>query len=138
MIVTTLALVVFCSSIVAFFSQEFSKMFKKIFAIPGVLLLAPLALASWLIEIYEDWGAWLLLWIQAGLHQFLHKLSVLVPFESHSLSFFRIVYLFLIASLPVWISRLMALRKGYRAPQTSTYWVGLILWIIAAILLTVA
>ena len=132
-----LALIVFFTSIVAFFAQEFGRMFKKIFAIPGVLLLAPLAVASWLIEVYEDWGIWLLSMFQAEIHQFIHKLSTFVPFETGSISFVRIIYLLLIASIPVWVSRLIALRKGRCPPQSFTYWLGLVLWIIAVILLTV-
>lgn len=135
--VVTIALVVFLSSIVAFFAEEFGRMFKKIFAIPGAKLLLPLAFASWLIEVYEDWGLWLLVWFQALLNQALHKLSTFMPFERGSISLIQIIYLFLIGSLPIWIFRYRAIRKGSRKPQPFSYWLGLILWISATIMLVV-
>ncbi len=134
----TLAVTVFFGAILVFFSQEFVRLFKKIFSIPGVKLLLPLALASWLIEAYEDWGRWLLLRFQAASHQALHQLATLVPFEAGVISFMRIVYLFLLAGLPLWIYRLRAKQKGQPRSQFITDRLSLALWIVAAILLTVA
>ena len=134
----TLAIVVFCASIAAFFAQEFGRMFKKFFAIPGTKLLVPLVIASWIIEIYEEWGLWLLLRIQAWLHQFVHKLHALIPFEQGSLPFTKIVYLFFIASLPLLIAQLASIKKWRRKRVPHTYWLGLVLWVIAAILLTLS
>jgi len=134
----TIAVIVFCASIAAFFAQEFGRMFKKFFSIPGFKLLIPLIIASWLIEMYEEWGLWLLLRIQAWLHQFVHQLHRLVPFEQGSLPLTKIIYLFLVASLPIWIFRLATFRNWSRKHTPHTYWVGLVLWIIAAILLTLS
>ncbi len=136
--IVTLAIVVFCTSIAAFFAQEFGRVFKKMFAIPGVKLVVPLVMASWCIEIYEEWGLWLLLRIQGWLHQFVHQLHALIPFEQGSLPFTKIVYLFFVASLPIWIFQLANVRKWHRKRPPHTYWTGLVLWIIAAILLTLS
>ncbi len=136
--IVTIALIVFLASIAAFFAQEFGRMFKKLFAIPGMKLLLPLVLASWLIIVYEEWGLWLLLRVQGALHSLIHRLHALVPFENGSLPFAKVIYLFLMASLPVWCFELAALRRGRRKRQPPTYWIGLILWIIAAILLTLS
>lgn len=136
--IVTLAIVVFCASIAAFFAQEFGSMFKRFFAIPGMKLLFPLVVASWFIEIYEEWGLWLLLRIQAWLHQFVHKLHVLIPFEQGSLHFTKIVYLFFVACLPLLISQLASIKKWRRNRVPHTYWLGLVLWVIAAILLTLS
>lgn len=136
--IVTIALIVFLASIAAFFAQEFGRMFKKLFAIPGTKLLLPLLLASWLIVVYEEWGRWLLLRLQVALHSLVHRLHILVPFEKGSLPFAKVMYLFLIATLPIWFSELAALRKGRRKRQPPTYWVGIVLWIIAAILLTLS
>lgn len=133
----TIALLVLCSSIVVFFSQEFIGLFKKIFSIPGVKLLFPLILASWLIEVYEDWGYWLLLKCQALLHQFVYQLTTLLPFETAAISVTRIIFLFLFASLPIWFFHLRAKQTKRRHPQPSILWLSLTLWIVAATLLSV-
>lgn len=136
--IVTIALITFLASIAAFFAQEFGRMFKKLFAIPGMKLLLPLALASWLIIVYEEWGLWLLLRAQIATHQLVHRLHALVPFEQGSLPFIKIIFLFLIASLPIWCFELAALRKGRRKRIPRTYWIGWVLWVIAAILLTLS
>jgi len=134
----TLALVVLSSSILVFFLQEFIRLFKKIVAVPGVKLFLPLVFASLLIEIYEGWGLWLLTWCQAELHQFIHLLSRLAPFERGAVSLMRIVYLFTMASLPVWCFLLKSKLQGRcPSPHMSIYLLGLALWIIGVILLSV-
>ena len=137
------AFIVLGLAIVAFFSQECIRVCKKITSIPGAKLLLPLAFASWMLEEYEDWGGWLLVKFQAVLHQTIHFFSTLLPFEFErgKISLIRIIFLFLLACLPVWLPvwlhRLKAIRSGQRNPETITYRVGLLLWIIAVIMLTV-
>ncbi len=134
----TIALVVLCSSIVVFFSEEFISLFKKMLAIPGVKLLLPLVIASLFVEMYESWGLWVLARCQAALHQVIYLLSRLVPFETGSVSLMRIVYLFIIASLPVWCFLLKSRLQGRRYPvHPFTYHLGLVLWVMAVILLSV-
>ena len=137
-VLTTISLVVFCASIAVFFAQEFGRVFKKILAIPGAKLLLPLFLASSLIIIYEEIGHWLLLRVQITLHQLIFKLDTVVPFETGSISLTRIISLFIIGSLPIWVSHWSALSKKNQEPHAGTYWIGLVLWIFAAVLLTVA
>jgi len=132
----TIVLVVFCAAIVVVFSQEFRNMFKKFFSIPGFKLFIPLAFASWVVEAYEGWGLWGLLWIKEGLHSVIHFIDELIPFEL-SLTFTHILHLFLLASLPVWILLALAKSKGMYEPWPHTYQIGAVLWIIGAILLTV-
>jgi len=136
--IVTLTLLVFCSSIIAFFSQEFLRMFKKLFSIPGVKLLLPLAVASLLIEMHEDFGFWVLTWGQLQLHRIINALAGLLPFETGSVLLVRIVFLFCLAILPVLVYRFGVKKKGRAQPDDVSYWSGLVLWIIAAILLTVS
>lgn len=136
--IVTIALIVFLSSIAAFFAQEFGRMLKKFFSIPGMKLFVPLLLASWLIVVYEEWGRWLLFRSQTALHHLVLRMHALVPYETGSLHAAKIFYLFLVATLPIWIFELAALRKGSRKRQPPTYWIGLVLWLIAAILLTLS
>ena len=136
--IVTIALITFFASIAAFFAQEFGRMFKKLFAIPGMKLLLPLILASWVIIVYEEWGLWLLLRTHIATHQLIHRLHALVPFEQGSLPFTKVIFLFLMATLPIWFFELAALRKGRRKRIPRTYWIGWVLWVIAAILLTLS
>lgn len=133
----TLALIVLCSSIIVFFAAEFGNLFTKVFSIPGVKLILPLVLASWLLEIYEGWGLWVLVWCQAMLHRMIHHLTTLIPFQTGAIFFTRMVCLFLLASLPVWIFLLRAKQKGRHYPQPFTYWLGLVLWIFGVFLLSI-
>ncbi len=133
-----LAVVVFCCSIVVFFAQEFGRLFKKILSIPGFKLLLPLVLASWLIESYELWGQWVLLKIQAGFHLVINATATLIPFTTGAVSFTRIIFLFVLASLPLCVYRLRARQQKRRHPEPVSYWLGLTIWVVAAILLTVA
>ncbi|MCX7116456.1 MAG: hypothetical protein NTW94_00820 [Legionellales bacterium] len=134
----TLAMVVFFSSVGVFFSEEFGRFFKKVIAIPGAKLLLPLVAASLVVEMFEGLGQWVMVRCQAVIHQLIFQVSKVIPFESVSLTVVRILYLFLVGSLPIWIFRLRAKQKGQRQPQVFAYRLGLLLWIIAAILLTVA
>jgi len=133
----TMVLVVLCTAIVVLFSQEFAGLFKKIFAIPGVKLLLPLAFASWVIETYENWGLWLLLWCKDGLHTLMHRLDVYLPTHVSSLSLAHIIHLFLLASLPACLLLALAKGRGRYEPWPCTYQVGAAIWIVAAVLLTV-
>ena len=134
----TIAIIVFLASIASFFSQEFTRLFKKIFAIPGVKLILPLFLASFIIIFYEEFGQWLLVRFQIFLHKVVVKLDMILPFKTGFISLGRIISLFIIASVPIWIAEWSAIRKKYQAPHSGTYWLGFVLWIVAAILLTVA
>ncbi len=136
--IVTIALVVVCSSIIAFFSQEFVRMFKKLFSIPGMKLFLPLAIASCLIEVYEDWGFWFLTSFQAAIEKMTHALAHLFPFETGSVLIIRILFLFVLACIPIIAYRLRAKFKGnYAAPHPYIDLLSLILWLVAAILLTV-
>ncbi len=101
-------------------------------------MIVPLLIASWVIIIYEEWGHWLLIHCQLALYELVHQIHALVPFENGSLHFAKIIYLFLVASLPMWISELSALRKAESETQTPRYWIGLVLWVFAAVLLTLS
>ena len=134
----TLALLVFCSAIFVIFLDEFTGLLKKFFSIPGFKLVIPLIIASLIIEIYEEWGQWLLLWFQKGLHQIVYKFATFMPFEMGAVLIVRILFLFVAAMLPIGISHFRAKRQGCRQPESFTFWLGLTLWLIAIILLTVA
>lgn len=132
------ALVVFSASIVVFFAQEFGRLFKKILSIPGFKLLLPLVLASWVIELYEIWGQFVLLKVQKAFHLVINATAGILPFSFCAISLTRIVFLFVLSSLPLFIYRLRAKQQGRRHPEPVSYWIGLTIWVVASILLTVS
>lgn len=134
----TLALSICGGAIFIFFSQEFLRIYKKILSIPGVKLLLPLILASWFIEVYEGWGRWLMIRCQSVLHQILYQLATMMPFETGAVSVIRILYLFILSGLPLWSYLLWCKYRGRAHPKPFDYHWGFILWVVAAILLTVA
>lgn len=133
-----LALVVLSASVFVFFSQEFVRLLTRLGAIPGVKLLVPLALASWLIEAFESWGLWLLLWCRALIDQVIYALISLLPFKMAALSLGRILFLFLLAGAPLWIAHFRAKKKGIKQPRFFSQRFAMVLWVFGAILLSVA
>lgn len=132
--ILTIALVVLFAAIVVFFSQEFTNFFKKLASIPGVLLLVPLLIASWVVEVYEAWGHWFIIITEALLHQAAAGLSALLPFEKGALTVVYVSLLFLFAGMPVWLTQIKNIKKGGRKPELA-YWIGAMLWIIGVILI---
>ena len=133
-----LGLVICLGAIFIIFSREFITFGKRIFSIPGVKLLLPLAIASLLIELHEEWGRWLLLRLQSVIHQFLHDIATLLPVKISSVFLVRIIYLFLLAMLPLCVYLFRARNKTRAHSRRLTYVLfSLGIWIVAVILLTV-
>lgn len=130
-----IAVIVFFSAIVLIFSQEFARMIQKIAAIPGVKLFAPLALGSLIIEYYELWFVWFLMWCQLQLRDMISIVHANMPFQFGALQVIQIILLFVVGCLPAWFVWLMEKRKKLFTPVISPYYAGYILWIIAVFLL---
>lgn len=130
-----IALIVFLSSIVLIFSQEFARMIQKIAAIPGVKLFVPLGFCSLIIEYYELWFVWFLTWCQAQLRDILSIIYFIMPFQLGASQVIQITILFVLACLPAWFVWLMEKRKKIFTLIISPYYVGYVLWIIAVFLL---
>lgn len=131
---TTLALVVFAAAIVVFFSQEFIKFFKKIFAIKGANLILPLAIASWAVYYFDYWFLWTIYYYWECMNSLLSLLTYLMPFPQYTSPIAMILLLTGVSVLPVliwdWVTRKRSF-KGYRYPYvTST-----VIWVITSILL---
>jgi hypothetical protein len=132
----SLVLVVFGASIAIFFADEWARLFARIWRIPGSRLLLPLAVVSWLIEKYEDWGHWFLIWCQARIQWFEHQIQALLPFQVGSSHLIRITSLFLSATMPVWFFHYLAKRQG-PFMQSNAYRLGVAIWVVMALILTV-
>lgn len=130
----TLAAVVLSTSIAVFFSKEFAGVYRKIIAVPGAKLLLPLIIASWLIETYEPFELWFLLKCKEGFHYLLFQLSALTTLNQNSA---QIIQLFILATFPFLVLRALELRRKKPVPGLITSRIGLIIWVIAATVLTI-
>ena len=91
-----IAVIVFLSSIVLIFSQEFARMIQKIAAIPGVKLFVPLAFCSLIIEYYELWFVWFLMWCQVQLRNMISIVHAIMPFQLGASQVIQIILLFVV------------------------------------------
>ena len=134
---STFSLVIFFLAILLIFSQEVTRFMKKLAAKPGMKLLLPLVLASWFIETWEEWGRWLLLWCQAEFQQISHTAAQLLPFQTGALHLIRILTLFVFACIPAAIFWVRVKYKRLYSLPLFSYYISLLLWIIAVFLLIV-
>ncbi|KTD32990.1 hypothetical protein Lnau_2638 [Legionella nautarum] len=131
------ALVVLLSSIVVFFSKEFSDLFKKIFAIAGMKLLLPLLLVTALIVNFEPWIYMLLTHIQGFLWALSTKLASWMPFQRGANYVANILVLMAFSFLPVMGLQYWVKRKSYHSFPYEGLTIT-VLWLFFAVLLTIA
>lgn len=124
-----LASIVFFSAIFLLFSQEFGRILGKLFAIKGVKLLLPLIVASCCIELYVEELRSALLILSYALYEVMYKASLLLPFQA-GLSAVKILFLFLIASLPVWLAWFQIRRNPLSIIPRFSYYIGFVIWIV--------
>ncbi|KTD48597.1 hypothetical protein Lrub_0948 [Legionella rubrilucens] len=127
----TIALVVLCSAIVVFFSQEFSEAIKKFFKIPGMKLFLPIALASFLAAYYELWVLWALLKLKAVLYVLTEGIQAILPFDTADWLVAQILLLFALTIIPVVLIDLWSVKKTYERFKRP-YLLSTVIWIVAA------
>lgn len=132
----TLAAVIFFASIFVFFSQEFIRTFKKIFAIKAVALFLPLLIASWLIFTFVHLFLWTAYYYREMLQAVLTFLVYLMPFHQQAKSLAMIILLTVISVLPVILIDLFVRQRTYQ-PYKYPYLTSTIIWIVNAELLLV-
>lgn len=132
----TLALVIFLAAITVFFSEEFIRAFKKLFAIKGTKLFLPLFAASWLIYTFDFWFLWTFFYVREILNGILAFLIDIMPFQQGKQSVALIILLTVLSVVPVIIIDVLNRRKsfkGFRYPYlTST-----LVWIVSVIMLII-
>lgn len=131
---TTVALIVIICSIVVFFSQEFSDFFKKIYAIPGVKLFAPLIFATVIVVYYSAWLFLGAMTLQRLLLELSHTLTRLLSFSGAGY-LVNCLLLICLTYLPVLAINYWVKRKSY-LPFKHAYLVNTILWLIMVLLIT--
>lgn len=132
----TLALVVLFAAIMVFFSQEFIRTFKKIFAIKGAKLVLPLAAASWLVYNFDYWCLWVLYYIREVLNYLISLLSHIMPFHQYARSLSMIVLLTILSVVPVLVIDVIHRRRTYK-PFAYPYLTSTLIWIVSTLLLIV-
>lgn len=120
----TFALLVFSTSILVFFTDEFVRFFDKIFAIKGAKLFLPLFLASYLFYNFDYFFLWLSYCGRDFLANIVEFFLRFMPVSVVTLPTILIVLITLISLLPVFLMDQFIRRKhpmGYQYPYlTST------------------
>ncbi len=132
---TLLCLIVLITSIIGFFSQEFIRLFKRVWAIPGAKLVVPLLIASLIAEWFALWGWKSLFSFQTGLSFVEHGLANLLPVQTGALMVTRVVLLVLIPGIPVWVTWFMTRKKKISNALFWVYRFSAWMWAITVILL---
>lgn len=130
----SLVLIVCCAAIIIFFSQEFKRLFKKIFAIRGAKLVLPLAVASWFVFTYSDVVNEGLLAIQDKLNLMNNFLLMLFPTFSLTADLILIILLTMVSVGPVLLIHWYFMKKYYK-PFPYPYLLSTLIWIICAFVL---
>jgi hypothetical protein len=131
-----LALVVLCTAILAFFLQEFTHLFKKICSIPGAKILLPLFFVSLAVEHYRLWIWKIFFSLQNLLGAIISKLALILPGGKISIIMARALILLFVIFFPLPFAYFNARRK---MTVSSRYWVtivGIWLWVIFVILMS--
>jgi hypothetical protein len=131
-ILITLTLVVLATSIIVFFSQEFTQVFKKIFAIPGAKLFIPIVFASWLVFQYKYWIVWGLKYYRDVLREVLITLSQALSLNEILTKVLVIILLTCVSIIPVVVLEFYLHRKTYKS-YPYPYLTSTVLWLVSAI-----
>ncbi|KTC79048.1 hypothetical protein [Legionella cherrii] len=132
----TLTLLVLFGSILVFFSEEFIKTIKKIFAIKGAKLIIPLFVASWLIFSFDLWVLWAIYYLREMLHDILNYLVQIMPFQNWALQVVLVFMLTFLSVVPVLILDFLSRRKTFKSYQ-HPYVASSIIWVLSVFLLII-
>lgn len=130
----TFIVLIFCTSILVFFSQEWVGMVKKLLAIRGMALLLPLILATTLILYYETVVIQSLYIIQLLMNALIGLLAAIIPLGSYALGLAKIIVLMICSALPVAIIHQWKKKRNFIGMKHPYFTCGL-LWIFFAFLL---
>lgn len=132
----TLAILVFFASIIVFFSQEFIRMFKRIFAIWGAKTIIPLAVASWAVFTFDYWFLWAIYYYKELLQRSCDFLTELMPFQQGAALVAAIILLTVISVAPVYFLDLFLRKRTYKHYKYP-YVTSTMIWLISSELLLI-
>lgn len=127
-------LIVICTAIIGMFSQEFIRLFHRIFSIRGAPLFLPLIVISLVIESHLLLGWAVLTTIHSGLSFFERNLSVLIPHHVIGPFLSRVLILTLLAVIPIFVVKYMTRNNQISNAMFYIYRFSALIWVIAAIL----
>lgn len=132
----TLALVVLFGAILVFFSEEFGKTIKKLFAIKGAKLIIPLFVVSWLIFSFDFWVLWAILYLRDMLHAVLNFLVQIMPFQKWAVQVVQVFMLTFLSVVPVLILNFISQKKTYKSYK-HPYLTSGVIWILSVVLIII-
>ena len=131
----TLALIILGASIVVFFSEEFAGIIKSLYEIFWIRLLLPIFIASMLLEYYDRWALWLAIRLKEYALTAVDYLNYILPTFLQGTGSGQVIFLFLIAFIPLWIMHILARRKLVPMSLEPAYLASFLLWVMFALLL---
>ena len=134
---TLFAIIILMAGVVLFFLDEFSRLYDKIFLIPGMKILLPLLAASWLVEACGEWSLWFLLRIWTFLNYFIAYLTTLISASSYANTLVRMTILSLLAAIPIWAGKFKSKSKSpdYHYLHMQTGYLLFMIWTVIAVLI---
>lgn len=132
----TLALVIFSAAILILFSQEFIRIFKKIFAIKGAKLVLPLFIGSLLAVNFEELFLLVIYYFRGTLNAIVVFITQIIPFEKGAYSIVLIMILTLISVAPVFLFDMYTVKKTYKHYEYP-YLTSTLIWIVSALVFVV-
>lgn len=129
----TLALLVICASIAVFFSQEFTRTYKKIMKIKGAALLLPLVLASMIVYNFIYVLLSVLIYVKDILQKLITWTSILCPCNQWAAPLATILVISVLSVLPVYVLNYLSRKKTYQ-PYKYPYLTSLFIWIVLVML----
>jgi len=132
----TLALVILFGAILVFFSEEFGKTIKKLFAIKGAKLIKPLFVVSWLIFSFDFWVLWAILYLRDMLHAVLNFLVQIMPFQKWAVQVVQVFMLTFLSVVPVLILNFISQKKTFKSYK-HPYLTSGIIWILSVVLIII-
>lgn len=129
-----IGLIVCVTAVSLLFLDEFTHIYKKIIAIPGVVLLVPLLFASSVVERYANIWEWLGWLSQSEIQALVSDMASGLPFQLGSLPLIKVMFLCLLTFMPVLIIWGISRYRGRYTLPRMVYGLSLVTWIIAIFL----
>jgi hypothetical protein len=124
-----LVLIICMTSILAFFSQEFSELIKKIFNIKGAKLVLPLAFASALVLFNNELVVAGLAHIEDHITLLFAWIMYIMPYKQYSVYVVLVLLLTILSVGPVILLNMLSIKKTHK-PYAHPYLVSTLIWII--------
>jgi hypothetical protein len=131
----TVTLIIFFAAIVLAFLSEFTSLFQKLKTIPGMMVMVPLLIASFIVERFEQTLLRGLLWYQSLLYDLVQWIVPLNLYHQVLVDVMIVIFLFLSACIPMWGIVMWSKRQHICRQLIVMNYPGVILWLIGVFLM---